>query len=104
MLERKSQMVHGFRIFGEIKKFHDWECPVMVCEHKCNHSHYSCEGFKWAEINYMDVDNETLNSMSKEDIICGVLYEMTFNGFAEEDVETFYNNIHQRFKEMKKSI
>ena len=104
MLDRKSQMVHGFRICGEIMKFHDWECPVMVCEQKGNHAHYSCEGFKWAEINYMDVDKETLDRMSKEDIICGVLYEMTFNGFTEEDVETFYNNLHRRFKEMRKSI
>ena len=101
MLDRKSQMVHGFRICGEIKKFIDGECPVMVCKRNGNPIHYSCDGFKWAEINYMDVDKETLDRMSKEDIICGVLYEMTFNGFTEEGVETFFNNFCQEFKEMK---
>ena len=104
MLARKSQMVHGFRICGEIKKFIDGECPVMVCRHKSNPIHYSCDGFKWAEINYMDVDKETLDRMSNEDIICGVLFEMTFNGFTEEDVEEFFDDIHQRFNEMKEAM
>ena len=57
-----------------------------------------------AEISYMDVEKETLDRMPKEDIICGVFYEMTFNGFTEEDVEAFFNNLCQRFEEMKKSI
>ena len=100
MLARKSQMVHGFRIFGDYVD----GCPMMMCEQKCNYFHYSCEEFKWAEINYMDIEKETLDMMPKEDIICGVLYDMTFHGFAEEDAKAFFNNLCQRFEEMKKSI
>ena len=100
MLDRKSKMVHGFHIFG----VYDDGYPVMMCKRNDYHAHYSCEEFKWAEISYMDVEKETLDRMPKEDIICGVLYEMTFNGFTEEDVEAFFNNLCQRFEEMKKSI
>ena len=100
MLERKSQMVHGFHICGVYVN----GCPVMVCKQKGSPIHYSCDGFKWGEINYMDVDKETLDRIPKEDIICGVLFEMTFNGFTEEDVEEFFDDIHQRFNEMKEAI
>ena len=100
MLERKSQMVHGFHICGVYVDGY----PVMVCKQKGSPIHYSCDGFKWGEINYMDVDKETLDRMPKEDIICGVLFEMTFNGFTEEDVEEFFDDIHHRFNEMKEAI
>ena len=104
MLEHKSQMIHGFYICGKIEKFSDGECPVMLCKQKGYPICYSCDGFKWDEINYMDVDKETLDRMSKEDIICGVLYEMTFNGFTEVRVEEFFNELQQRFEEMKECI
>ena len=85
MLNRKSQMIHGFYICGEIEKFSDGECPVMVCKQNGGHIHYSCEVFKLDEINCMNVDKETLDKMPKEDIICGVLYEMVLDGFTEEN-------------------
>lgn len=43
MLNRKSQMIYGFYICGEIEKFSDGECPVMLCKQKGYPIHYLCD-------------------------------------------------------------
>lgn len=63
------------------------------------HKSQMIRGFKWPEINYINVDKETLDRMSKEDIICGILYEMTFNGFTKNILKNssmnFINDLGQ---------
>lgn len=51
-----------------------------------NGKKYGIEFCPWEDWVTMFITKETLSSLSKEDIVAGCLYEMTFYGFTEEDV------------------
>jgi hypothetical protein len=49
-----------------------------------NGNHYSIELCEWSDWVTMFISKETLDRLSKEDIVAGCLYEMTFFGFSEK--------------------
>ena len=51
-----------------------------------NGKHYGIEFCPWEDWVSMFIQQETLDTMSKEDIVAGCLYEMTFFGFTEKRV------------------
>ncbi len=63
---------------------------------------YGIEFCKWSEWASMFIANETLNSLSREDIVAGCLWEMTFDGFSENTVMEHKNKLFNSVEEMKK--
>jgi hypothetical protein len=49
----------------------------------------------------MFIDRETLDSLSKEDIVAGCLFELTFDGFTEGKVIEAKDNLFKTFEEIK---
>lgn len=56
---------------------------------------YGLELCEWSHWLTMFIDGETLNSLSRVDIVAGCLYEMTFFGFSSKKVR-HYTNINQK--------
>lgn len=77
-------------------------CPGLSVVHKNRpHFRYSVDGFPWAEIVSMNITQDTLNNMTPEDIVAGVLFELTFNGFTEEKVNEFFKDLEARLNKMR---
>lgn len=65
-----------------------------------NGNRYSIELCKWSDWVTMFITKGTLDRLSKEDIVAGCLYEMTFFGFSEKSVMEQLNKMENAFKEM----
>ena len=65
---------------------------------------YGIEFCKWSDWVSMFIDRETLNSLSKEDIVAGCLFELTFDGFTESKVIEAKNKLFKTFEEMKNKV
>lgn len=59
--------------------------------------YYGIEFTPWRDWVSMNITKETLNTLSKEDIVAGCLYEMTFFGWTEDEPQ-------QKLQELKDSI
>lgn len=65
---------------------------------------YAIEYVPWNEWLGMNILQETLDSLSKNEIIAGMLYEMTWSGFTEEEVQSDWNDLVEKFEECKKLV
>lgn len=65
-----------------------------------NGNRYGIELCKWSDWVTMFITKGTLDRLSKEDIVAGCLYEMTFFGFSEKSVMEQLNKMENAFKEM----
>lgn len=63
--------------------------------------HYAIELCEWTDWLTMFITKETLDRLSKEDIVAGCLYEMTFFGFSEKSVMEQLNKMENAYKEMR---
>jgi hypothetical protein len=63
--------------------------------------HYGIEFCKWSDWVTMFITKETLDRLSKEDIVAGCLYEMTFFGFTENKVLGERDKMVDDIKKMK---
>ena len=64
---------------------------------------YGIEFLKWSDWVTMFITKETLRSLSKEDIVAGCLYEMTFYGFTEEHVMSEKKRLEEGIEGAKKA-
>lgn len=67
-----------------------------------NGNRYAIELCQWSDWVTMFITKETLDRLSKEDIIAGCLYEMTFFGFSEKVVLDKLEVLVNGIKELKK--
>lgn len=63
--------------------------------------HYGIELCKWTDWLTMFITKETLDRLSKEDIVAGCLYELTFFGFTENKVLNRKDKMVDDIKKMK---
>lgn len=66
-----------------------------------NGNRYGIELCEWSDWVTMFITKETLDRLSKEDIVAGCLYEMTFFGFSEKSVMEQLNKMENAYKEMR---
>lgn len=66
-----------------------------------NGNRYGIELCKWSDWVTMFITKGTLDRLSKEDIVAGCLYEMTFFGFSEKSVMEQLNKMENAYKEMR---
>lgn len=64
---------------------------------KSDDEHYSqgIELTPWREWLGMDISKESLNNFSQQEILVHCLYEMTFAGFSEEEIEKTTNEMEK---------
>ena len=62
---------------------------------------YGIEFCPWSEWVTMFIDQKTLDTLSKEDIVAGCLYEMTYFGFSEKKVRQTRNDMYKGIEEAK---
>jgi hypothetical protein len=63
---------------------------------------YGIEFRPWVDWVSMFITKATLDNFSKEDIVAGCLYEMTFFGFTEENVSNELKKMEDGFEDIKK--
>ena len=63
---------------------------------------YGIEFCEWTTWISMFITQETLDKLSKEEIVAGCLYEMTFFGFTEEKVLKSEEDLRESVEEAKK--
>lgn len=63
--------------------------------------HYGIEFCEWTDWLTMFITKETLDRLSKEDIVAGCLYELTFFGFTENKVLGMRDKMVEDIKKMK---
>lgn len=66
--------------------------------------HYAIEFCEWTDWLTMFITKETLDSLSKGDIVAGCLYELTFFGFTENRVLERKDKIVDGIKKMRNKI
>ena len=64
--------------------------------------HYAIEFVPWVDWVSMFITQETLNTMSYEEIVAGCLYEMTFFGFNEDEIKEEENKMVKSIEEFKR--
>lgn len=64
---------------------------------------WAIEFTKWNELLGMSIDPETANNieLSKADIVAHLLYELTFCGYEEEEIQDKANELNERVEEVK---
>lgn len=62
---------------------------------------YGIQFCNWKDWVTMFIAKETLDTLSREDIVAGCLYELTFDGFTESKVIEAKNKLFNSFKEIK---
>jgi len=64
---------------------------------------WALEFNKWCEFLGMEIDTETSNNieLSRADIVAHILYEMTFIGYEEEEIQDKMDDLKQRVEEIK---
>ena len=64
---------------------------------------YALEFSKWCEFLGMEIDTDTANNieLSKADIVAHILYEMTFVGYEEEEIQEKANELKKRAEEIE---
>ena len=55
----------------------------------------------WDEWLGMSIDSETLNTFSKEEIVMHCLWEMTFCGYEQEEIQEKITDLKERVKEIE---
>ena len=65
------------------------------------HRKYGIELMKWKNLISMFITNDTLNNFTKEEIVAGCLYEMTFYGFEESKVNEARERTEAAFREFR---
>ena len=55
----------------------------------------------WDEFLGMTIDKETLNNFTSEEIVCHILYEMTFCGYDQEEIQSKFEDLQARADEVK---
>lgn len=63
---------------------------------------YGMEFCPWVDWVSMFITQESLDNFSKEDIVAGCLYEMTFFGFTEEKISNELKKMEDRFTDLTK--
>ena len=95
-------------LFIEVNKVFedDGECWLNVhgIMPKSPQKGYAIEFTPWNDWISMFIDQKTLDSLSKEEIVAACMYEMTFFGFEEEDVQDSHNDLINRYEECIKDI
>lgn len=117
LLNMKGDKLSNYFIDVEYDYFDEWtedgksktgrqtSCPVSSAVHftdlnkKSYRKHYSIDGFDWDEIASMNISQDTLDNIPYEDIISSTLFEMTFYGFTEEKVNSFYDELKKSCEE-----
>jgi len=62
---------------------------------------YAIEFVEWKKWLGMDLENETINNFNELKIIAHCLYEMTFCGYAEEEIKEQFDTINYSIEEYK---
>jgi hypothetical protein len=55
----------------------------------------------WNEWLGMEIDSETINTFSKEEIVMHCLWEMTFCGYEQEEIQEKITDLKERVKEIE---
>ena len=63
---------------------------------------YGIEFCPWKDWVSMHISQESLDTLTKEDIVAGCLYEMTFFGFSDKDVQNEAERLRKSFEECRK--
>ena len=106
LLEREPKIHHLNDLFIEVEVWDDGECRTLDVTGKDlkKNRWYAIEFCPWNDWVSMYVTRETLDTMEKEDIVAGCLYEMTYSGWTDDQVQQKLNRMVQAFKEMKEEL
>ena len=81
----------------------DGEKYTEVCGKKSDggdEEQYALDFTPWAEWLDMEISKETMIAFTELEIISHCLFEMTFIGFEEEDIQTEFKKLNTRIKEL----
>ena len=84
--DREYINVSGVKVIGNDDKF------------------YGIEFVPWNDWISMFITNETLNTLTKDDIVAGCLFEMTFFGFNEDKVQSEMDRICNSIEKAKNEL
>ena len=98
---RNSKSVDVTKDFFDDKKYIDVS-GVQVFN--STNIKYGIEFCPWKEWVSMYITQDSLDNFTKEDIVAACLYEMTFFGFTDSEVQTEVKKLQESYEEMKINI
>lgn len=101
---RKHNLSDLFILIDKVKESDGYEWLNVHGINVVNKSNitYGIEFMEWTDWVSMFITQETLDTLSKEEIVAGCLYEMTFFGFDEEKVLNTRDKMIKSVEEAKK--
>jgi hypothetical protein len=102
---KKSHNLNDLFITAQLTQYplNDDSClDIYGTKPKNDSARYGMEFCPWVDWVSMFITQESLDNFSKEDIVAGCLYEMTFFGFTEENVSNELKKMEDRFSELIK--
>lgn len=102
---KKSHNLNDSFIAAELTQYQTDDGPcldIYGTKPKNSSVRYGMEFRTWVDWVSMFITQESLDNFSKEDIVAGCLYEMTFFGFTEENISNELKKMEDRFSEVIK--
>ncbi|MFW9922465.1 MAG: DUF6557 family protein [Candidatus Thorarchaeota archaeon] len=65
---------------------------------------YGLQFLKWENWLGLEISEETLNQFSEIDITCHCLWEMTYSGFTQEEIEKNYHSLNEKNDDQLETI
>ena len=62
---------------------------------------YSIDLMDWDNVLYLNIHPDTLKNFNKNTIIAEVLWEITFNGYSPDDIDSFCKKLTNSFDNYK---
>ena len=65
---------------------------------------YAIDLMDWCNVLYLNIHPDTLKNFNKNTIIAEVLWEITFNGYSPDDIDSFCTKLKNSFDNCKQKI
>lgn len=95
---KKTTIQISVKEFGDVQDKRDY-IDVRGIDKKCNN--WALDFTDWREILSMQITQDSINYFSLLDITCHILWEITFNGYTNNDVQTEIKKLIDRVKDIK---
>jgi len=102
---KKSHNLNDTFIAAELTQYPSDDIPcldIYGTKPKNDTVRYGMEFCPWVDWVSMFITQESLDNFSKEDIVAGCLYEMTFFGFTEENISNELKKMEDNITELIK--
>jgi hypothetical protein len=95
----KTIMQISVKEYGDVEDKKDY---VDVCGINKEANNWALDFMDWREVLSMKITQDSINNFSLLDIVCHCLWEITFNGYSNTEIQAQFKELKDLIDEIKK--